>query len=160
MKTWALISPLHSTPYGHRVWDLVESEEKPGGDPTLWIEVTGIAGVQTQTWILDNGTGQVRALTSLETAAEIAANRPAMTKLEFFNLFKPEEKALIANSDYNGELTDEVKASLRTYRFALQLAEEVHLSNATTIGGVQYLVLIGILTPTRAAQILAGQVPA
>lgn len=86
-------------------------------------------------------TWHVRTLTAEE-------RRKTWTALEFLERFTPAELDAIETARIN----DSVVAAF--YRSAMA-AQEVVSDDHRTIGGLQYLVAIGVLTPARRDQILA-----
>lgn len=69
-----------------------------------------------------------------------------MTKLSFLNRFTLEER-IAARSSTDPVVIDILKM--------LDLAEEVDLNYPPTIQSIQYMASIGILTPTRATEVLS-----
>jgi hypothetical protein len=78
------------------------------------------------------------------------------TKLEFRNLFTLPERVAIDNFELNPAVTAEHKMTLRTLFKDQEAASYIDLERADTQQGVQFLAVAGLLTPARAAEILAA----
>lgn len=74
---------------------------------------------------------------------------PVYTRLEFLFLFTPEEVIAIQNA----ALTD---PSVGYYNYMINAVVTLLLTDPTVIAGVNMLATQGVITPERAAQILAG----
>ena len=71
------------------------------------------------------------------------------TRLEFLFLFTPEEVIAVQNA----ALTNE---SVAYYNYMINAVVTLQLTDTTVIDGVNMLATEGVITPERAAQILAG----
>lgn len=76
-------------------------------------------------------------------------NNTVYTRLEFLFLFTPEEVIAVQNA----ALTD---PSVAYYNYMINAVVTLLLSDQTVINGVNMLAAQGVITPERAAQILAG----
>ena len=74
---------------------------------------------------------------------------PVYTRLEFLLLFTPEEVIAIQNAS----LTD---PSVAYYNYMVNAVITLQLTDQTVIDGVNMLATQGVISPERAAQILAG----
>lgn len=77
------------------------------------------------------------------------APAPVYTRLEFLFLFTPEEVIAVQNA----ALTD---PSVGYYNYMINAVVTLQLTDQTVINGVNMLATQGVITPERAAQILAG----
>jgi hypothetical protein len=77
-----------------------------------------------------------------------------VTKLEFRNKFTASEKVLIDNFE-TSSLSDVVKSNLRTIFKDFDAAGYIDLSRTDTQQAVQYFAYVGLITFTRAGEILA-----
>lgn len=78
------------------------------------------------------------------------------TKLEFRNLFTLPERVAIDNFELNGAISAENKMTLRTLFKDQEAASYIDLNRPDTQQGVQFLAVAGLITPTRASEILAS----
>lgn len=74
---------------------------------------------------------------------------PEYTRLQFLFLFTPEEVIAVQNS----ALTNE---SVAYYNYMINAVVTLQLTDQPVINGVNMLATEGVITPERAAQILAG----
>lgn len=71
------------------------------------------------------------------------------TRLQFLFLFTPEEVIAVQNSAVTNE-------SVAYYNYMINAVVTLQLTDPTVITGVNMLATEGVITPERAAQILAG----
>ena len=91
---------------------------------------------------------------------EVADPTPLiLTKFQFRKLFTLAERTLIDNIQYNPDYSASVKAVVNTINKDLEVSAEVDLHLVDVIQGVTFIKQIGILTPVRAARILANLEP-
>jgi hypothetical protein len=92
---------------------------------------------------------EVLALIAVEQAAplEAAAPQKVITRLAFMNRFTMQELAAI----YTAAKTE---VMVEVFLEKLKLAEEVNLTDAQTIGGVQALAASGLLSEARVQEVL------
>jgi len=74
---------------------------------------------------------------------------PTYTRLQFLFLFTPQEVIAVQNA----ALTNE---SVAYYNYMINAVVTLQLTDQTVINGVNMLATEGVITPERAAQILAG----
>jgi hypothetical protein len=74
---------------------------------------------------------------------------PEYTRLQFLFLFTPQEVIAVQNA----ALTNE---SVAYYNYMINAVVTLQLTDQTVINGVNMLATEGVITPERAAQILAG----
>lgn len=87
-------------------------------------------------------------------------SKKTLSKFGFRLLFTLTERIALDNYAANQSLTDQQKAILATLRYDFQIADDINLNHPLTIQGVNLLEQYGLLGTGRAAQILAGQLPA
>lgn len=101
------------------------------------------------------------AVDAKEAARQEAENFTlGLTKLEFRNLFTYSERLAIdafnAGFEAHPGLTTEQKSMIRTSLEDFRVAENVVLTNAATIAGVQLYESLGLIAPGRSAEILGA----
>lgn len=101
------------------------------------------------------------AIDAQEAAAAEAANFSInLTKFEFRSLFTHAERMSVDAFNISFEssvsLTGEQKATIRTNLEDFRVAEDVSLTSAATIAGVQLYETLGLIAPGRAAEILGA----
>lgn len=84
---------------------------------------------------------------------EKRALNPVLTRLQFMELFTPAELEAIYTAAKQS-------VAVEVYLDKLKIAENVDLSNPSTIAGIDTLAAVGILTAERAAEIKANKLPA
>lgn len=77
---------------------------------------------------------------------------PTYTRIQFLFLFTPEEVIAVQNA----ALTNE---SVAYYNYMINAVVTLQLTDTAVINGVNMLATEGVITPERAAQILAGDPP-
>jgi len=134
---------------------------QPGEGYWSFIEVYP-EGYDAATWSLTDFADEfdVLALTvtrawSAEADEAPAPSNPVLTRLEFRRLFTFEERNAFDNYPSNPELTDDQKGVLRTFEVDFNAAQDVSLIDPDTEGAISFFVFVGLLTPERAAEILA-----
>jgi hypothetical protein len=83
------------------------------------------------------------------TPVPVTPPSPEYTRLQFLFLFTPEEVIAVQNA----ALTNEQVAY---YNYMINAVVTLQLTDQTVIDGVNMLATQGVITPERAAQILAG----
>lgn len=101
------------------------------------------------------------AVDAKEASLHEAANFTlGITKLEFRNLFTYAERLAVdafnAGFEAHPGLTAEQKAMIRTSLEDFKVAENVVLTNAATVAGVNLYETLGLIAPGRAAEILGA----
>lgn len=104
---------------------------------------------------------------SVVVQQQVAASTPSttpvtsleITKFQFRKLFTFNERLAVDNIQYNTALSGSIKAAVSTMQKDVDVSATVNLHMADTIAGVNFLASIGILTPARAARILANLPP-
>ena len=130
----------------HRKFYLVPGQQAP---------VPGATGIGTPdggiVWVGEVGTFPSEINSVLMTAEEItlyeARNRLKLTRLQFLQRFTFDELVAI-------EVAAETNAGLRVLQRQQNAAEYIDVLDPNTIGGVQFLVSLGLLTQARAEIIL------
>lgn len=93
------------------------------------------------------------------TGATTGANANSLTKFQFRQLFTLNERIAVDNAPSNTSLPAQARAAIVTLLKDLEVSGEVNLTLPQTIQGIQFLTSVGLLTPARAARILANQPP-
>lgn len=78
-----------------------------------------------------------------------------VTKLEFRRRFNLAERMAVDSAPDNPDVPLQVRLAVRTLLADLALAENVYLDDPDTIYGINFLAQVGLITPERAAEILA-----
>ena len=81
-----------------------------------------------------------------------------ITKYQFRKLFSISERIAIDNVQYS-TLPGAVKATIATLEKDIEVSAVIDIHSADVIGGVNYLVSVGMITSARAARILANLPP-
>lgn len=83
-----------------------------------------------------------------------------ISKYQFRQLFTLDERIMIDNAAANPNLNATQKATLNTIYLDISAAGDIELGTLGVTMGIEYLESIGMLTPLRAAMILANLPPA
>jgi hypothetical protein len=78
------------------------------------------------------------------------------TKLEFRNLFTLPERVAIDNFELSTTVTSDHKMTLRTLFKDQEAASYIDLDRPDTQQGIGFLAVAGLITPTRANEVLAA----
>ncbi len=109
-----------------------------------WYDVTNLSPQPVAGWTFSG--------TVFSAPAVVAPLAPRLTSLEFMGLLTAAEQVAIATAAQSN-------ASVLVWLLKISGALYVDLGDSATVGGVQAMVAAGLLTPARAAAILANQVP-
>lgn len=117
-------------------------------NPANSIEVTSVTGTPNIGWLYENGVFVAPPLPPPPPPPTV------FTKFGFRSRFTLLELVGIDNFAASTTLTADQKANLTTIEKNFDSADEIDLTNPATIQGVNYLASAGLITTTRATQIL------
>ena len=122
--------------------------------PQNSIEVTENTGTPNIGWTFADGVFSAPA----PPPPPPPTTKTVFTKFEFRSRFTFAELVAVDNYATSSTLTDQQKATLNTVIKNFDSAQDVDVTHASTIQGVEYLVQCNLITSQRAAIILAGEV--
>jgi hypothetical protein len=94
-----------------------------------------------------------------QTPSQPQSGGVKVTKFQFRQLFTTIERIACDNAPSNVALPATARAAMVTLLKDLEVSGEVDLSLPQVITGVHFLATLGLITETRATQILANQAP-
>jgi hypothetical protein len=117
-------------------------------NPPDSIEITDSTGTPNIGWLYENG------VFVAPPPPPPPPPKTTFTKFGFRSRFTSDELLAVDNFANNSTLTAEQKAALTTITKNFDAAQNIDLTNAATIQGVDYLATAGLITADRANQIL------
>jgi len=129
-------APVVFDPYGP-----IPPNSTPIAPPAL--TGTEVAQLQSDGWVV------LAAYPPIPTPTPVPPPAPEYTRLQFLFLFTPEEVIAIQTAS----LTNDPVAY---YNYMINAVVTLQLTDQAVINGVNMLATQGVITPERAAQILAG----